>query len=75
MGVNSEVAGEQIHKVPLEKCCCHSVFDVKQEGSRRKAGSEQYLLQLQRVNKFGLQFAGILVMLFFSLQIGLQERR
>lgn len=44
-GSNSEVAGEQIRKVPLEKRCPHSVVDTKQEESL------QYLAQQWRVNR------------------------
>lgn len=51
------MAGEQVH----------CIFDIRQEKSR------QYLAQSRRVNKkFGLQFAGILVM-FFSLEIGFKN--
>lgn len=70
MGVKSEVAGEQIHKVPLEKCCRQEWRDFWHEAGGKPPvfGSTT-----ESKYKFGLQFAGIL-MLFFSLQVGLQER-
>lgn len=63
MEVNSDVAGEQILKEPLEKCYSHSTFDIIEEKSR------QYLTQSWRVNK-KVRFAvfSIFMMLFSSLE-------